>query len=767
MTKAQRHPARQKDKTMTETMQPDKSGAQPAPDMAEERRLGVQLRTDVRVMPETVDATARTVELVWSAGALVRRRDAWTGKPYDEVLSLEAGHVDLSRLNGGAPLLNTHGARDLSQVLGVVERAWIETSESGVIGKARVRFSARADVEPIWRDVEAGIIRNVSVGYSVRRFEITEQEGQVPIWRAVDWQPMELSAVPVAADASAGFRGSGAPELPCQLIRAPSQALQPNPSEIDQPVTDHTKDKIMDEQRQPASVHGVADHDGSANVPSQRAGAAVTPAKLPSENAEIRASEQRGAGTAATLVENAMTDQRRAADANTNANTSNDPHQAPFDETAMRRIAQDAMEAERARIAGIQNAARKLGVGEDVTSDLVRRGVSLDAARGALIDAAAQNDRAVETRPHIRMGGQCEMETRRAAVEAALLHRHDPSRFEMTASARDWRGLSLIEMARDILASEGVRVRGLSRDELATRALHSTSDFPLILSNVTNKTLRAAYDTAPRTFAPIARRTTVADFRDVHRLQLGEAPQLEKVNESGEFKRGTLGEAQEKYRIETFGKVIGITRQVLINDDLDAFTRVPALFGTAAATLESDVVWGVITTNAAMADGKALFHAGHNNLAATGVKLDVAGLAKARTAMSLQKGLDGKTVLNIRPAFLVVPTSLELEAEQLLAQNIVPTKSADVVPGSLRSLTVISEPRLDPGAGAAVPWYLLASPAAIDTIEYAYLEGQEGVAMETRMGFDVDGMEIRARLDFGAKAIDWRGLYKNPGVALS
>ena len=89
----------------------------------------------------------------------------------------------------------------------------------------------------------------------------------------------------------------------------------------------------------------------------------------------------------------------------------------------------------------------------------------------------------------------------------------------------------------------------------------------------------------------------------MHRLQLGEAPQLEKVNQSGEFKRGTIGEAQETYRIETFGKVIGITRQVLINDDLDAFTRVPALFGTSAATLESDVVWGIFTANPAMADG--------------------------------------------------------------------------------------------------------------------------------------------------------------------
>ncbi|HIJ93603.1 MAG TPA: peptidase U37, partial [Rhodospirillaceae bacterium] len=132
-------------------------------------------------------------------------------------------------------------------------------------------------------------------------------------------------------------------------------------------------------------------------------------------------------------------------------------------------------------------------------------------------------------------------------------------------------------------------------------------------------------------------------------------------------------------------------------------------------------------------------------------------------AMAKQVGLDGKTILNIRPAFLVVPSTLELTAEQIIAQNLVPAKSGDVVPQSIRSLAVIAEPRLDPASGA-VPWYLFASPAQIDTIEYAYLEGQEGVYIETRMGFDVDGVEIKARLDFGAKAIDWRGMWKNPGV---
>jgi hypothetical protein len=689
--------------------------------------LPMQTRTDVRLMPETVHAETRTVELVWSTGAAVRRRDPWTGKRYDEVLSLEETHVDLGRLNGGAPLLNTHGAFDLGDVIGVVERAWIAREGAGLVGRARVRFSDRTEVEPIWRDVAAGIIRNVSVGYAVRSYEVTETEGQPPVWRAVDWQPLELSAVPVGADAAAGFRARDPATNPCRLIR-PAPGIQNE----DPPMTTQTTERQAE------------------------AAAAETRVEPPAQAAE----ETRTAAAEPTAAPPAPVQARQVPAAEPA------PQPRPASLAELQTAAEAARAEERTRIASIQDAARKLGVEQRVVDDLVARGIGLDAARAALIDAAAARDVAQETRPHIRMGGIDAAETRRAAVEAALLHRYDPGRFALSEPAREWRGLSLIEMARAWLDAEGVRVRGLSRDEIATRALHTTSDFPAILAGVTNKTLRDAYETAPRTYPAIARRTTVADFKLVHRLQLGEAPQLERVNEAGEFKRGTIGEAQETYRIETFGKVIGITRQVLINDDLDAFTRVPALFGTSAATLESDVVWGIFTANPAMADGNPLFHGSHKNLAGTGAALDVAGLAKARTAMSHQRGLDGKTLINIRPAYLVVPTSLELAAEQLLAQTIVPTKAADVVPASIRSLAVISEPRLDPASGA-VPWYLVASPAAIDTIEYAYLEGQEGVALETRMGFDVDGIEIRARLDFGAKAIDWRGLFKNPGVALS
>ena len=122
-------------------------------------------------------------------------------------------------------------------MIGVVERAWIAREGEALVGRATVRFSDRADVEPIWRDVASGIVRNVSVGYAVRSYEITETDGQPPVWRAVDWQPLELSAVPIGADAAAGFRAAGQPAsrpnpppipaISCAAPRRPSPRSRP------------------------------------------------------------------------------------------------------------------------------------------------------------------------------------------------------------------------------------------------------------------------------------------------------------------------------------------------------------------------------------------------------------------------------------------------------------------------------------------------------------------------------------------------------------
>jgi len=644
------------------------------------------------LLPASIDAAERTIEVVWSTGARVRR-NPFFGDPFDEELAMDPRAVRLDRLNAGAPLLKVHDASVLDSIIGSVVpgSARIENGR----GIARVRFSDRAEVEPLWKDVEAGHIRAVSIGYQVHRFEVTKQAGAPELWRAVDWTPFEISAVPIGADPAAGFRAeksseSSLPLHPCVVHRADAPSKEK--AAMDDAVTDNAETQTRQAAPEPQD-----------RVPT-----------TPVIDAEA--------------------------------------------------IAARARDSERERVGTIYDLAGRLHLERSFADDLVKRGVTLDAARSEILDKVANDAEKTRVSPQVSipLGGRDERVTRRDAVSNALLHRYSPTLFPLSEPAREYRGMTLLEHAREFLGSAGVNVRGMSRDEIATRALHSTSDFPEVLAAVTGKTLRQAYDAYPRTYVPFCRMVAATDFKAMHRVQLGEAPQLVKVNEGGEFKRGTLAEGRESYRVETYGRVVAVTRQVLINDDLDAFTRIPAMYGTAIATLESDVVWGIILANAAMSDSIALFHQNHGNLANPATALSVTAIGAARAAMARQTGLDKKTILNVRPAYLIVPASLELAAEQLVAQNLVPAQTGNVVPSSIRTLTPISEPRLD--AASLTAWYLAANPAQIDTIEYAYLEGQQGATIETRNGFDVDGVEIKCRLDFGAKAIDWRGLYRNPGA---
>ena len=675
------------------------------------------LRRSAELAPNTADTDTRTVEVVWSAGARVRRSTLF-GEPYDEELSLDPAHVRLDRLNAGAPFLKVHEIDTLDAVIGSVVpgSARIENGR----GIASVRISERADVEPIWRDIQAGHIRAVSIGYQVHRFEISKPEAACELWRAVDWTPFEVSAVPVGADPAAGFRAQS-DLATCVLHRR------------DVPPTSTGAIPMTDKSNAPAAV--ATDQPSDTNAAEETT---MTDPKTPASDAKVTANETRTQPKAQKP----------------------DALVAPDTEA----VATRAREGERDRVSTIYDLAGRLNLERSFAEDLVKRGTDIGEARRLILDQVAAKSEETRTfsQVSIPLGGRNEAITRRDAVANALLHRYSPTLFQLEDAARQYRGMTLLELARESLGNVGVNTRGLSRDEVATRALHSTSDFPEILSAVTNKTLRQAYEAYPRTFMLFCRQVLATDFKAMHRVQLGEAPQLLEVGESGEFKRGTLGESKESYKVKTYGRVVAITRQTLINDDLDAFTRIPAMYGNSIAQLESDVVWGVITANPAMADGNALFHTTHKNLAGTGAALAVEAVGAARAAMAKQTGLDKKTVLNVRPAFLIVPASLELKAEQMVAQNLVPAATSNVVPQSIRTLAPISEPRLD--AVSETAWYLAASPNQIDTIEYAYLEGQQGAYIETRNGFDVDGVEIKCRLDFGAKAIDWRGLYKNPGA---
>ena len=302
--------------------------------------------------------------------------------------------------------------------------------------------------------------------------------------------------------------------------------------------------------------------------------------------------------------------------------------------------------------------------------------------------------------------------------------------------------------------------------EIASRALHTTSDFPNILLAVANKRLRPAYQQSPSTYRLWARRGPNApDFKQINVMQLGSAPALEKVGENGEFKYGTIKEGTTSYSIVTYGKIIGVTRQTIINDDLRALDRLPAAFGAAAARLENMLVYMQLTTNPNMSDGVALFHtATHGNLASSGGAIADGTLAAGRAAMRGQKDIDGQTVLNLAPAFLITGAVNEQDAYKWTSPLYTPAKPGDVNEfraGGRTALTPIIDGTLD-GLTGAKHWFLAADPMQIDTVEYCYLDGEEGPHLESRIGFEIDGVELKARLDFVAKVIDYRGLYKNP-----
>ncbi|WP_065890654.1 prohead protease/major capsid protein fusion protein [Pseudomonas sp. 35 E 8] len=651
------------------------------------------LRAAVR--PDTVDIESRTVELVWTTGAKGRRW-SWDVGSYMEELEVSDTAVRLDRLNNGAPLLGVHNQYELRAVLAVVEKAWIADG----LGHALVRFSKREDADVVFRDVIDGILRNVSVGYAVHRYELIEEEDdKLPTYRAVDWEPLEISLVPIGFDDGAKVRSAKTP-------------------------AEYTGDRFK-------TVFEVRE---ATTPPDQPAAVANTieGTQMPTEE------EQRAA------------------------------------EDTLRR---EAAEGERKRSLTIRTMARKVGLDDEaVVEDLIARGVSVSDASAALIDAVAerQNKDQPQTRnsqPTTVNGGQdvAILNAKRSAMQNALLHRCDAT-VKLEDAGREFRGMRLVDMAREFVEMAGGNARGMTPQELARAALgcdrqavraagmHSTSDFPLLLGSTVNRTLRDAYTNAPQTWRPLGRPTTVPDFRAVTRAALGDIAALEQVKEHGEYKYGTLSEDGAPIKVAKFGKIIAITWETIVNDDLGALTRIPAALGNAAAATESNVVWALLLGNPTFTDGVPFYDAGHANLAASGGAINTTTLAAARAAMRKQKSKAGE-FLNLAPEYLVVGPDKELEAYQFTSSNYVPAKNADINDVRNASLTVIVDARI-----TGNQWYLFAAPGSIDTFEYAYLEGEQGVFTETREGFEVDGMEIKARLVFGAAWIDYRGAYKNPGA---
>ncbi len=423
--------------------------------------------------------------------------------------------------------------------------------------------------------------------------------------------------------------------------------------------------------------------------------------------------------------------------------------------------------AERARASTIRNEVSRARLDTDFGDTLVNEGVTVDVARQRIIDHIATNAPTITNYSPASIP-LAQFQARADAMSSAIAHRANP-RNQLIEGADAFAGRRLVVLARDFLESTGVSTRNMGDVQVAQAVFryqqpqnagqHTTADFPALMGNTVGRTLRRAYELAPQTFKPFVRPATVPDFRPVSRVALSDISKMQAVAEGAEYQYATVGDSSEQYVVGKWGQIISITWETIINDDLNAFDRIPMAMGQEAAQVESDVVWAILLSNPMMSDGKTLFHADHGNLgAATDMTLD--SLQAGRTRMRTQKSVNGR-FLNNAPSFLIAGPLKEQKANQFTSSNYVATKNGDINPEYNRTLTPIIEGRIVDNS-----WFLSADPNAqsIDTIEAAHLAGHEGLQTEQRQGFVTDGVEIKGRLVFGAKAIDWRGLDKNPGA---
>lgn len=328
--------------------------------------------------------------------------------------------------------------------------------------------------------------------------------------------------------------------------------------------------------------------------------------------------------------------------------------------------------------------------------------------------------------------------------------------------------MSLRELARASLVDRGIGVASYSPMQMVGLAFtHTTSDFGTILIDVASRSMLAGWDEAEETFQLWTKKGMLSDFKTVHRVGLGEFPSLRQVREGAEYKYVTVGSRSQPIALATYGEIFSITRQAIINDDMNLLTDIPRKMGMAAKATIGDLVYAILTSNPVLSDGKALFHADHKNLQ-TGASsaLSIESLSKAKTQMATQKTeVEGgkPRTLNIRPAFVLTPVALEDKAKQIIRSASVPgAESNSGIENPIRNFAeVIGEPRLDDNSATA---YYLAARQGSDTIEVAYLDGNELPYMEQQQGFTVDGVATKVRIDAGVAPLDFRGLQKSNGA---
>lgn len=454
--------------------------------------------------------------------------------------------------------------------------------------------------------------------------------------------------------------------------------------------------------------------------------------------------------------------------------------------------------AEHRRVGAIQAAAKTYGAAEieidgkkvDFVEHAIEAGWSIEAAENAALKAGWRNA------PLPRGSSEPAAKLDQDVIEASMLMASGMAPDEVAkgikadarekvmneATGSDFRGMTIQGLLRAAIHSAGLsagRFGTLDSDSLinladqavAKRASlqaagqFSTISLPGVLGNVARKTMLRQYETASLTWRLIAAPVSLPDFKSSTSYRMDINGRFEKVGQDGELKHVSLQESSRAIRLETQGAMIGLTRQMIINDDLRAFLQIPRMFGRQAAiAIEREVytvlLAGVDTTLFTTANGN-IVEGTANVLGETGL---AAGLLKFRGLTDA----NGDPIM-LEPQTLLVSPTLEFTAKKLMNSAETRNTTANTKEGTANVFQNLLRVAISPYVsnttlgGTGTLYFLLADPDVAPTVEVGFLNGRQTPVIEQeRQDFNVLGQLWRAYIDFDAAEADPKG-----GVAVT
>lgn len=707
------------------------------------------------------DDDTEGIEVVVATDNPVERMDWQSGQVVNEILDVDG--VEFRSSLRQLPIVDSHDPSTVGNVLGSVRDLVVEDGEL----KGRAVFADDEKSQVALQKVRAGHLTDFSITASVNQVkQVPSGSSTVVRGKTIDgpaeivtrWTPTDASLVAVGADPKSTVR------------RELRSSYDPSSWSVEE----------MSAEREALIEAGMPeDIEKAEEIREWLSGQVERPGHYDEEDDEERMGHDEEEKEKEERAEDHDKEEEERAE-----------HEEEDDEELKKQLVEEtarAIEADRERGKLIRTLCETAGISRSQADNWCDKGVSVEFVRNEVQKTMESNNAPVGESVQVTRSA---IDNARDAVRDGLLVRsYASARINQQAEVKD-EGLkqaSLLRMAEIILRAGGIDTDRLAPRDIASLAMgsqdtirrlnirrdgeayHTTGSFANLLLDASNKTLLAAYEEAPFSWNLWARQaTSVPDFKNINRIRYSEASDLEQVPENNPYSESRMSDEKESYSVEKYGKIATCSWETIINDDLDAIARTPALMGTAARRTQNKKVYEVLTANENMADGNALFSSAHSNLDASGAAPSVAELNAAYQSMMTQTGVDGSTIINVEPSFIIGPPSLRGTILQLI-QSISDPNAGGSNAGNANTanihhnvLTPIIEPQLE--SNSATAYYLAASPNQIDTVELAFLQGEEQPVLESEFDSSRDTYKYKVRQTFGVKAIDWRGLYKNPGA---